>query len=73
MELIEAARLGNIELVKELLDQGVDIESKDPEYGSTALMFVSQQSNGSSSLEMVKLLLDRGADVNANIKKEQPL
>lgn len=70
MELIEAAKNGDIPTVKRLLEEGADIEFKDPLYESTALMYASQESNRKGSLDMVKFLLDAGADVNASNKSQ---
>lgn len=58
--LIEAAKQGELEKVKSLLDGGADINGKDKN-GFTALMWASSKGH----LEIVKLLLDKGADINA--------
>ena len=55
----EAARKGDAAMVKKLLDEGVDVNTKY-RYGATALSYASDRGN----LEVVKLLLDRGADAN---------
>jgi ankyrin repeat protein len=61
MDILEASRTGNLDRVRELLDSGVDIETKD-EYNHTPLyLAVSNQ-----DVEIVKLLIKRGADVNAH-------
>ena len=57
--LMRAALNGNTERVKELLDQGVDINLKDDE-GRTALIFAVINTH----YETMKLLLEHGADVN---------
>jgi len=64
MNIWDAARNGDIKRIDTLIKEGVNIDSTDPEYGSTPLMFAAQNSNSTSSLETVKFLLDRGADVN---------
>lgn len=56
-----AARTGNLEMVRELLEKGVDVNSRE---------FLSKWSPlhcaaKSSHLKVVRLLLDRGADINA--------
>jgi hypothetical protein len=57
--LAEAARKGDAAVVKKLLDEGVDVNTKF-RYDATALSFASDRGH----LDVVKLLLDRGADVN---------
>jgi len=57
--LMRAARDGERETVKALLEQGVDIEARDA-YGWTALKYAA--ANGDS--ESVKALLKKGAAVN---------
>jgi hypothetical protein len=59
-DLLAAARKGDVETVRALLDNGLDVNSKT-ESGATALFFACDLGN----LDLVKLLLDRGADVNA--------
>jgi len=59
-ELRTAIKENNINLVKDLIKQGIDVN-----YGyvwnNTALHFASETGN----FEIVKLLVDNGADVNA--------
>lgn len=58
--IIEAARDGNVALVRELLDQGdVDKNSTD-EDGATPLMYAAMRGH----LSVVQLLIDRGVDVD---------
>jgi hypothetical protein len=57
--LAEAARKGDAVVVKKLLDDGVDVNTKF-RYGATALSYACDRGH----LDVVKLLLDRGADVN---------
>ena len=58
-ELIDAARYGDLETVKLLIENGADINAKD-EDGYTVLMHASF--NG--YLEIVKYLIEKGANVN---------
>ena len=58
-ELHEAARRGNLEEVRKLLDSGVDVNAGN-RYQATALFFAAQKGN----LEMVELLVERGARVD---------
>ena len=64
-QLIEAAKQGDLTLVKNLLDEGATVNAtlKD---GSTALMWATISGN----TELAKLLLDKGADVNAKADDE---
>jgi hypothetical protein len=57
--LWEAARKGQADVVRTLLDQGADVNAKF-RYGATALSYASDKGH----LEVVKVLLERGADVN---------
>ena len=56
-ELIDAAQGGNLELVRNLLDSGADVNQQD-DLGDTALHLAP-------TLEIAELLLDRGAPVNS--------
>ncbi len=58
-----AARNGQIDVIKKLLAEGVDINSQNSK-GWSALMYASKYSNTESSLETVKLLIDSRADLN---------
>ena len=57
--LIEAAKHGNLEEVRDLLRNGADVNEKD-RYGNSALMFAS----GEGHIEIVHLLIDNNADLN---------
>ncbi len=57
--LAEAARKGDAAIVKQLLDDGVDVNTKY-RYGATALSYACDRGH----FDVVKLLVDRGADVN---------
>ena len=61
MNLIDAAKQGNIIAVKEALEQGIDDINLKDTYGFTALEWASRQGQA----EVAKLLIDKGADVNA--------
>ena len=55
-----AARNGHEAVVKLLLDNGAELETKDTEYGQTLLLCAA----GSGHEAVVKLLLDNGADIS---------
>jgi ankyrin repeat protein len=57
--LADAARKGDAAIVKKLLDEGVDVNTKY-RYGATALSYACDRGH----LDVVKLLIDRGADVH---------
>jgi len=61
--LSHAARIGNAELVKLLLDHGADINARD-QSGWTPLMRAAMKGR----TEVVKVLLDRGAKINLQEK-----
>lgn len=58
--MLEAAKAGNIEILRLLLAAGADVESANAE-GQTALMTVARSDN----VEAAQLLLAQGAEVNA--------
>jgi len=58
-QLQDAARKGDAAAVKQLLDSGVDVNTKF-RYNATALFFACDAGN----VEVVKVLLDHGADIN---------
>ena len=62
-DLLTAARQGDTNQVKALLDKGADVNAKD-KYGDTALMGAAEAGN----TDVVRVLLDKGADVNAKSK-----
>ncbi|QUG43105.1 ankyrin repeat domain-containing protein [Psychrobacillus sp. INOP01] len=57
--LFEAVEEKEFDKVKELLDNGVDINAQDPQ-GRTGIMIATY----ANDVEMVKLLIDAGADVD---------
>jgi hypothetical protein len=67
--IVTAASDGHTDLVRELINQGVDVNSKNSS-GFTALIIASQ----AGYIETIKALLAAGADVNArNIEGETAL
>ena len=58
--LSEAARRGDAAKVRQLLDEGVDVNTKF-RYNRTALSFAADRGHA----DVVKLLIERGADINA--------
>lgn len=61
LRLILAARYGQVDAVRRLLVEGIDLALED-DLGYTAVMAAS----GESSDEIQRLILDQGADVNAH-------
>lgn len=58
-QLLAAARKGDAAVVKQLLDQGANVNAKN-RYGSTPLFFACDRGH----FEVAKLLVERGADLN---------
>ena len=58
--LLEAAKKGQTDVVRRLLENGVDANTKDKD-GTTALMLAA----GTGHLAVVRLLLENGADVHS--------
>lgn len=60
-ELLKAVQAGQVELLKELIEKGADVNAKDKkDYERSALCLAVEE----GSLSMVTLLIDAGADVN---------
>ncbi|MBI4024646.1 MAG: ankyrin repeat domain-containing protein [Verrucomicrobia bacterium] len=59
--LVVAAESGDVNRVKLLLEQGVDVNAVSRRVGATALMLAA----GRGQIEVVRLLLDKGADLEA--------
>ena len=62
--LLEAARDGNLEAVKQHLAAGTDVNAKSEKHGYTPLHFAAMRGRK----EIGKLLIGEGADVNAKLK-----
>lgn len=58
--LLDAAYKDYVEVVKETLEKGADINAKD-RYGNTSLHWATNNENA----DLVTFLLKKGADVNA--------
>ncbi len=58
-DLWQAAKGGELERVKEILDSGIEVDAKT-DYQATALAFAAERGH----LGIVKLLVERGADIN---------
>ena len=65
-KFLDAVRNGNLDAVKQMVEAGVDVETKDP-FGVTALMFASRKGHR----DIAKYLLSKGADVQAKSTKYQ--
>src|SRR6266446_5844185 len=62
--LMTAARVGDLDSVKVLLDRGAIVDAEDPTFQQTALMVAVREGHA----EVVRLLIDRGANVNAKTR-----
>ena len=65
-DLLEAAKVGNVRAIQELLKAGTDIEAKN-EVGTTALMNAAWQGHS----EAVRILLKAGANIEARTKDDE--
>jgi ankyrin repeat protein len=59
--LMSAARTGNADIVRLLIEHGADVNVKGETYGETALVWAADQNHA----EAAKVLIAHGADVNA--------
>ena len=72
--MLAAAHEGHENEVDLLLNKGVDVNSKDPKTGGTALHIASRTGRGKFSIDLVELLIAKGADLNAkNVDLMTPL
>ena len=67
--LHRAAQAGNVKKVKELIDEGADVNKLDGRYGCTALHIAA----GWGHLEIVKVLREAGARIYVENKQKEPL
>ncbi len=58
--LMAAARTGNPEIVRLLIEHGADVSAKGEEYGETALIWAVEENHADAA----KVLIAHGADVN---------
>ncbi len=63
MNIFEAIRDESIEKVKEAIENGADINEKDPD-GMSVLMKIIDSNNFDNRIEAVKLLIDKGVLIN---------
>lgn len=63
-ELLRAARDGQVEAIKSLLNRGADIDVQDDRWGMTPLMYAADGGH----VEAVKLLISRGVNLNIEDK-----
>src|SRR5437762_885233 len=66
--LMTAARTGNVDAVKVLLDRKADVNAKENVHGQTALMWAVIENH----VPVVKLLLARGAEIDAKTTARTP-
>ena len=59
--LMKASAKGKLEVVRELIDKGANVNAVKTKNGMTALMLASEEGH----LEIVRLLIEKGANVNA--------
>jgi ankyrin repeat protein len=68
--LHQAAREGNLPVIRRLLAKGADVNQRDPETGHTPLMAACLSE--AAGPEIVRLLIDHGADVHARLHTDAP-
>ena len=59
--LMAAARTGNVDAMKVLLDHGADLNAKETLRGTTALMWAADEGHAAA----IQLLIEHGADIKA--------
>src|ERR1041384_3884061 len=64
--LMLAARSGNVDAIKVLIDHKADVNGKDKLRGTTPLMWAAEQGHASA----MKFLIEHGADVSASSTPE---
>ena len=72
--LMYACEKGRVELVRELIKKGADLEKTDSD-GDNALLFAifNYEDQPQKNLEIIKLLIDAGAKVNLDENSFEPL
>ena len=68
-KLLRAAKVGDVDEVRMLIDTGVDVNAKDDDHEIAWVPLLLASRSGHASV--VQLLLQRGADVNAKSNSEQ--
>ena len=63
-ELMDATKKGDLETVGAYLKEGIDINTRDPKNGYTALHWAAEK----GQKKIVKLLIEKGANLNAKTK-----
>src|SRR3974390_751061 len=58
---MEAARTGNVDAIKVLLDHGADVNAKETQRGTTPLMWAADEGHAAA----IKVLIEHGADIKA--------
>ncbi|WP_078433855.1 ankyrin repeat domain-containing protein [Metabacillus halosaccharovorans] len=64
-----AAKQGHVEIVKFLIDKGIDIDAKGGTFDASALNLAA----GAGQLEIVKYLIESGAELDESLAKRNPL
>ncbi|PMC35755.1 hypothetical protein CJ195_18430 [Bacillus sp. UMB0899] len=64
-----AAKQGHFEIVKFLIDKGIDIDARGGTFDASALNLAA----GAGQLEIVKYLIESGAELDESLAKRNPL
>ncbi|MEI4804073.1 ankyrin repeat domain-containing protein [Bacillus sp. FJAT-51639] len=64
-----AAKKGHLEIVKYLIEKGIDIDAKGGTFDASALNLAA----GAGHLEIVKYLIEAGAELDVSLAKRNPL